>query len=44
MGWREMLMRQGADWGQMALEATILERTARTTIHDWYELAVLTRY
>jgi hypothetical protein len=45
MGWREMLMRQGADWGQMALEsvATILERTALTTIQDWYELAVLTR-
>ena len=38
-----MLMRQGATWGQMALEsvATILERTALTTIQDWYELAVL---
>ena len=38
-----MLTRQGADWGQVALEsvATILERTALTTIQDWYELAVL---
>jgi hypothetical protein len=35
-----MLKRQGVDWGQMALEsvATILERTALTTIQDWYEL------
>ena len=38
-----MLTRQGANWGQMALEsvATILERTALTTIQDWYELAAL---
>jgi hypothetical protein len=38
-----MLKRQGANWGQMAIEtvATILERTALTTIQDWYELALL---
>jgi hypothetical protein len=38
-----MLTRQGANWGQMALEsvATILERTALTTIQHWYELPVL---
>jgi hypothetical protein len=38
-----MLKRQDANWGQMALEsvATILERTALTTIQDWYQLAVL---
>jgi hypothetical protein len=38
-----MLEHQGANWGQMALEsvATILERTALTTIQDWYQLAVL---
>jgi hypothetical protein len=38
-----MLKRQSTNWGQMALEtvATILERTALTTIQDWYELAVL---
>jgi len=38
-----MLKGQGVNWGQMAPEsvATILERTALTTIQDWYELAVL---
>jgi hypothetical protein len=38
-----MLKRQGANWGQMAIEsvATLLERTALTTIQDWYGLAVL---
>jgi hypothetical protein len=38
-----MLEHQGANWGQMALEsvATILERTALTTIQGWYELAML---
>jgi hypothetical protein len=38
-----MLKLQSGNWGQMALEsvATILERTALTTIQDWYELAVL---
>jgi hypothetical protein len=38
-----MLGRQGANWGQMALEsvAAILERTALTTIRAWYELALL---
>jgi hypothetical protein len=38
-----MLKRRGTNWGQMALEsvATILERTALTTIQDWYELALL---
>jgi hypothetical protein len=38
-----MLKRQGANWGQVALEsvATILEWTALTTIQDWYELAML---
>src|ERR1700730_3934284 len=38
-----MLKLQSGNWGQMALEsvATILERTALTTIQDWYELSVL---
>ena len=40
-----MLKRQGVNWGQMVLAsvATILERTALTTIQDWYELAAVAR-